>query len=187
MLQNIKIKTIGERLMYKLSILLFSTLLFACSSDSSSSNEDGGAISNNRATAPAFSLPSVKGQNQNNGTVTLAQHKGKVVYLFFIGNTCPPCISKGPNAEQIDLAYADDKVVVLALDVWNGSAGAVSNYISQTGVSFPVLRNAGSTGSAYNASNDYSVVVDKMGKIAYRKSGLDKTAIMNTIDSLLKE
>ncbi len=169
--------------MFFKSALLISISLFllACSSSTDSNNTT--TDPNERSDAADFSL-----QSLDHGMQSLSQYEGKVVYLFFLGFNCPPCISHAPGIEsKIVQKYSSDQVQVLGLDVWDGGNGGLQNFKIQTGVSFPLLVNAGSVGNLYNAFNDYSVVVDKQGRIAYRKGGADFSAITSTIDDLLEE
>jgi hypothetical protein len=56
---------------------------------------------------------------------------------------------------------------VLALDAWNGSATLVQRFIDDTGVTYPVLRQAGLTTSTYGIRYDNYVLVDSRGIVRY--------------------
>jgi hypothetical protein len=58
---------------------------------------------------------------------------------------------------------------VLDVDVWNGSIVQVQGYITVTGATFPVLRDAGYlTGAAYYGMNrDNYLVIDPEGIVRY--------------------
>jgi len=165
--------------MRKLILFTISFLLF-CSENPTDSNT---IIKSERPIAPAFSL-----QSLTHGTQTLEQYKGEVVYLFFLGYNCPPCIGNAPSTQtEIYLNYNKMDVHVLGLDVWNGSFGQLANFQIQTNVSYPLLLNASSVGNEYTAYNDYSVVVDKQGKIAYKSGGVNISEIKSVMDILLSE
>jgi peroxiredoxin len=115
--------------------------------------------------APDFELPDVHGTLH-----ALSDSRGKVVLLDLIGYGCPPCIQSAPAVEQIWKDFKDTGAFqVLALDMWNGSAVSVLGFIDQTGVTFPVLRNAGylQDSSQYGIRFDNYVVVDPGGIIRY--------------------
>lgn len=161
--------------------ILLTFLLIYCS-ESPTQNQNPIIDEGNRSDALEFSL-----QSLSHGTQTLSQYNGKVVYLFFLGYNCPPCIGNAPATQsQIANKYGDD-VQVLGLDVWNGSTGNLTNFQVQTGVTYPLLLNASSVGSDYKAYNDYSVVIDQNGKIAYRGGNVSIPDIQSTIDSLLSK
>ena len=137
--------------------------------------------------APPFTLNTLE-----NGTISLSDFAGKVVYLYFFGYNCPPCIVFGPITEQIHQIYINNpNVVVLGLDVWDGSSAQVLvNFKQPTGVTYPLCLQASSVGGAYGVNVDWNVVVDQNQVIRYtQETSADPAAtaneIINTIDSLL--
>lgn len=64
--------------------------------------------------APDFSAPALDGK----GNVSLAQYRGKVVYLDFWASWCAPCLKAIPEIEAIrkELAGEDFQVVAVNLD-----------------------------------------------------------------------
>ena len=62
---------------------------------------------------------------------------------------------------------------MLALDCWNGNSVSVQSYISATGATYPVLRNAGflQGPNYYNIAYDNYVVVDAQGIVRYTSVG----------------
>lgn len=64
-------------------------------------------------TAPAFSARSLDGE----GTVSLAAHRGKVVYLDFWASWCAPCQAALPALEQLRKEFPADQFQVIAVNV----------------------------------------------------------------------
>ncbi|MCR5886401.1 TlpA family protein disulfide reductase [Hymenobacter sp. J193] len=62
--------------------------------------------------APAFSLRSAQGKS-----VTLADFKGKVVYLDFWYSSCRPCLAEAPAAEKLKKQFLGRDVVFLYISV----------------------------------------------------------------------
>jgi len=71
---------------------------------------DGKAAEN--PTAPDFSLNDING-----GTVSLNQHKGKVVLLDFWATWCPPCRVSIPELVALNNKYKNKGLVILGISV----------------------------------------------------------------------
>jgi peroxiredoxin len=113
--------------------------------------------------APNFELDKLGG-----GKGKLSDHSGKVIYIFWFGYNCPPCVALSPVTKNIVGNYSSSEVKAFGLDVWNGSASQVQNFKSQTGVQYDLLLKAGSTLSAYSAFREGSTVIDQDGVIQYQ-------------------
>jgi hypothetical protein len=92
--------------------------------------------------------------------------------------------------------YAEEPgFVARGMDVWNGSVAQVESFQAQTGILYPLLRNASYVGldaSQFDADRDFYFVVDQAGVIQYRSPGLygnrfNVAAITAAIDLLLAD
>ncbi|MEA1877923.1 MAG: TlpA disulfide reductase family protein [Bacteroidota bacterium] len=63
-------------------------------------------------TAPAWTLPDIDGKN-----TSLADFKGKYVYIDFWATWCGPCLSEIPNYRQLVKDYAGRNVVFISISV----------------------------------------------------------------------
>jgi len=63
--------------------------------------------------APAFALPSLTGE----GTVELARHRGKLVYLDFWASWCAPCLTAIPEIEKLRQEFPADRFQVIAVNL----------------------------------------------------------------------
>ena len=138
-------------------------------------------------TAPDFTVGLLDG-----GTFTLSDHTGKVVFIFFFGNSCPSCIGIGPTIESnIHRAYSSQQdFVAVGLDTWDNSSGesSVSNFQSQTGITFPLAIKAGSVAINYSTTYDRLMVIGPDGVIRHKgtvAASNDVTAAKSTIDTYL--
>ncbi len=133
------------------------------------------------STAKPFTLYTVAGKS-----VSLSDHSGKVIYINWFGNTCPTCLQEG-NDTQTKIAdrYKDQNFVALGIDVWDGSANSVQNFINQTGIRYDCLLNGGSTASDYGVQYQKSTVIDQQGVIQFYDRTNKISAINSTIDGLL--
>ena len=112
---NLCITTLLEAYMRKTYSILF---ILSFSAIGFSQNVTVGEI------APAFSLSAFGG-----GTLSLDDHAGKVRFLNFFGSTWSSCLSEAQRIEtNIWLAFKDQGLQVLGLDVWNGSISNVQNF-----------------------------------------------------------
>lgn len=137
--------------------------------------------------APDFTLESL-----DNGTISLSDYKGKVVYLFFFGYACPFCETHAPDIQsQIYEKYSRDDVQVLGLDIWDGGLSGLASFkATGKGLTFPLLNNASSVKSLYNIPiQDYIVIVNQKGIVAQvhnnYPNNLDISASQKVIDQLL--
>ncbi len=130
--------------------------------DSTNDSEDN---NDNALVAPNFSLSSIDGI-----TVSLSQHKGKVVVLFFLGNTCPSCKGVAPEVQNklVNTYSADNNFVLIGIDQWNGSKASLEGFRSSTNTTFSLLLNGASVANDYNTTYDRLIVIDKEGYIRFK-------------------
>lgn len=194
-MKNSKLQFLNQ-LMTSITIVAFFsmiTILFSsCSGDDSSSTTS--PISNPSPTptpgtankAPDFSLNSSDG-NQ----VKLSDFSGKVVVIFFFGNSCPSCKAAAPSIQsKLAAPYSSNSSYqILGLDQWDGNSASVQSFKIVTGVSFPLLLTASSVATNYKTTYDRLVVIDKSGNIVFSgKQGAssDVDAVKAKVDELLK-
>jgi peroxiredoxin len=185
-----------NHLIKRIHLVLISLLLInvSCSSDSSASatgtptgTGTGTGTGNGTTTkAPDFTLNSL-----DNGQIKLSNYSDKVVVLFFLGSTCPNCISAAPSIQsKLATPYASNSnYAILGLDQWDGNTNAVQSFKNTTGVSFPLLLIASPVAVSYKTTYDRLVVIDKSGNIAFsgtRGAASDVDTVKAKVDELLK-
>lgn len=99
---------------------------------SGETSEDPGALFHIGEAAPALVVPQVGG-----GTIDLANLKGTPVWVNFMGTYCPPCVDEFPLMNGFAARYADDGLVVLAIDVKEEQA-VVAAFAESLGTTFPL-------------------------------------------------
>ena len=92
--------------------------------------------------APALSVPQVGG-----GTIDLANLRGKPVWVNFMGTYCPPCLDEFPLMNGFAARYADDGLVVLAIDV-KEEEGTVAAFAESLSATFPIGLDADGSAQA---------------------------------------
>jgi len=96
--------------------------------------------------APALVVPQVGG-----GTIDLANLRGKPVWVNFMGTYCPPCLDEFPLMNGFAARYADDGLVVLAIDV-KEEEGIVAAFAESLLATFPIgLDSDGSAQARWEA------------------------------------
>jgi cytochrome c biogenesis protein CcmG/thiol:disulfide interchange protein DsbE len=98
------------------------------------------------APAPPLVVPQVGG-----GTIDLANLKGQPVWVNFMGTYCPPCVDEFPLMNGFAVRYADEGLVVLAIDV-REEEGVVAAFADRLGTTFPLGLDAdGSVAADWDA------------------------------------
>jgi thiol-disulfide isomerase/thioredoxin len=96
--------------------------------------------------APALVVPQVGG-----GTIDLAALRGKPVWVNFMATWCPSCQEEFPQMSGFAARYADEGLVVLAIDV-EEEEGTVAAFAQQLGATFPLgLDGDGRVADAWDA------------------------------------
>jgi thiol-disulfide isomerase/thioredoxin len=82
--------------------------------------------------APALVVPQVGG-----GTIDLTNLRGQPVWVNFWATNCPPCLDEFPLMNGFAARYADDGLVILAIDV-KEEEGAVAAFAEGLSATFPL-------------------------------------------------
>ena len=82
--------------------------------------------------APALVVPQVGG-----GTIDLAALRGKPVWVNFMQTTCEPCIDEFPLMNGFAARYAEDDLVIVAIDI-REDEGDVAAFASSLNATFPL-------------------------------------------------
>ncbi len=119
--------------------------------------------------APDFSLPNI----ESNSKVSLGQHNGKPVLVFFWATWCSFCEAEAPTLQMIYESYHADGLEILAVDVGE-SAGQARSYKKFHSLSYPMLDDAGEDVAAkYQVTSlPRLFFIDPSGKISYIGVGL---------------
>lgn len=122
--------------------------------------------------APGFTLP-VVGSNE---TVSLKQHRGKVVLLDFWATWCPPCREQMPAVQHLadDESLSDDLAILsVNTDEGGNRTAKVQRYLDTNGYTFTTVLDDGRAMSAYAVSHlPTLIVITPDGEIYHRDSGV---------------
>lgn len=127
------------------------------------------AVKEDPPVAPDFNLKDLKGNN-----ITLSSYEGKVLILNFWATWCPPCRAEIPDLIEVYDEYKAKGLEILGISVDQVSPKQVSNFVERNRMNYPVAM----------ATNDFfrnypppqaiptTLVIDRNGKIQYKKVGL---------------
>lgn len=114
----------------------------------------------------------LKFKDQKGEVVTLADLKGKVVFLNFWATWCPPCLAEMPSINKLyELHKNNSDVVFIMLDADQNFAKA-HDYMTRRSYTMPVYQMASSVPEQiFAGSLPTTVVFDKQGRLSFRHEG----------------
>lgn len=123
--------------------------------------------------APGFALPDLRRPAQS---ITLADYRGRLVYLDFWASWCGPCRRSFPVLEQLYGEFADRGFTVLAINLDEDTADA-HDFLQRYPVSYPLLLDPqGRTPALYDIKGmPTAFLVDRSGVIRHVHEGFRKS------------
>ena len=123
--------------------------------------------------APAFSAPGLGG-----GTVSLAAHRGKVVYLDFWASWCGPCAKSLPALDQLRKEFAPGDFQIVAVNLDRNPAVA-AKFLKQRPVGYPsAIDPKGSLPARFGVeAMPTSFLIDREGVVQYVHRGFRDTDV----------
>ncbi len=127
-------------------------------------------------TAPDFSLPDLQGS-----AFTLSQFRGRPVLINFWTTWCPYCREEIDALEKTHHRYADQGVVVLAVDVQE-KAETVISFAQELDLTLPILldQDASTVRSYSTMVIPTSFFVDQQGVVSFIHTGPLTEEIIDT-------
>ncbi len=140
--------------------------------------------------APDFELSNAAGQK-----VTLAQYRGKVVFLNFWATWCEPCKEEMPSMERLYQKMKGRPFEILAVSLDTKAESVVPAFFEKTKISlsFPILTGQGQeiAKQKYQTTGvPESFIIDADGKVIKHVIGSyewDSAQIMDYFETLIKE
>ena len=139
-------------------------------------NDDGGS---NLVAAPDFSMETTSGVKLESSL-----YRGKNLIIWFFGSGCPPCRSVGPTVESdIYQAFKDnDKFAMIGGDQWDRSDATVDDFADDTGLTFPLGRQASSIARSFGTTYDRFVIINSDGDIVFKSTNRVSNHIDEAVD-----
>lgn len=126
----------------------------------------------NKHSAVNVDLASIKFKDSKGNTVTLADLKGKIIFLNFWATWCPPCLAEMPSINKFYEQFKDDKEVVFLMIDADGDFPKAQAYLDRKKYKFSVYTFASDLPKTiFKGSLPTTVVFDKQGRIAMNGEG----------------
>ncbi len=107
----------------------------------------------------------------NGNPHTLAEYKGKVIFINFWATWCGPCLGDMPDIQKFYDIYKNNPNVQFLI-ISNQPSTEITNFIKKTNYTFPIFQAAGSPTILATNTIPTSYLIDKNGKIIFKKIGV---------------
>ena len=118
--------------------------------------------------APEFRLSTVDGKQ-----ISLSDFRGKIVMVHFWATWCPPCVEEIPTLERVYRSFLGKDFELLAVNVDEGGAEAVTSFMQRNRLTLHVLLNpGGSVAKSYGTFKlPETYILDRNGIVRYKVIG----------------
>ena len=134
------------------------------------------------ATAPATvevgaMMPSYAAEMLDGSTFDIAQERGNVVFLNLWANWCGTCRYEIPELEKLHKEHAPQRFKVVGVSVDEGGDQVVRDFVAEEKVSYPIVLDPQSKLAVIldTVILPTSVIVDRSGKVVWKKLGVVST------------
>jgi len=132
---------------------------------------------------PAYSAPLLDGAE-----LDIAKEKGNVVLLNVWATWCGPCRAEIPELEKMHKAHASDGFKVVGVSLDEGGVDGVKEFVKQHEMTYPIALDPDShlTTLFHTAVIPTTVLIDRSGKIVWKKYGMIEAGDKTLADALQK-
>ena len=127
------------------------------------------AVKEDPPVAPDFTLKDLNGKK-----ISLSDYEGKVLFLNYWATWCPPCRVEIPDFIEVYNAYKDKGLEILGVSLDQIGADQVSKFAERFKMNYPVAMATKDLFRNYPPPQAIptTIVIDRNGKIQYRKVGM---------------
>jgi thiol-disulfide isomerase/thioredoxin len=122
--------------------------------------------------------------------ISLADLRGKVVWVDFWASWCPPCQAETPVLREVEVRHRDDGLAMVGVSVQESSADDVRRHVRTYGIEYPIVADL--TGSIFRTWRVYGLptqfLLDRNGTIrAVVQGPVDAETAESLVAPLLAE
>ena len=130
-------------------------------------------------------LTSIKFKDAKGQTVSLADLKGKVIFLNVWATWCPPCLAEMPSIHRFYKQFEGDKDLVFLMVDADGDFKKAQAYMDRKRYQLPVYTFASNIpANIFKGSLPTTVVFDKQGRISFQGKVLRTIRVRNLLTLL---
>ena len=118
--------------------------------------------------APAFTLPNIAG-----GESSLADYRGKVIFLNFWATWCKPCEEEMPSMQTLYEEHGGEAFEIVAISLDSGKSKVVEEFVKEYALTFTILHDRrGKIKDLYKTTGvPETFIIDQNGVIAEKAWG----------------
>ena len=136
--------------------------------------------------APDFTLPALGG-----GNISLADYRGKVVFLNIWATWCPPCRKEMPSMQKMYEHFKGKDFEMLTISI-DENQSLVAPFMKELGLTFPVVFDpAQKVASQYKITGvPETYIIDKTGVVTHHLLGpgeWDNPGIISAFEGFVKK
>jgi thiol-disulfide isomerase/thioredoxin len=110
--------------------------------------------------------------NVSGADINLSSLKGKVVFLNFWATWCPPCIAEMPGINELHKQFLNRTDVVFVVVDADGDLNKSGTFLRTHGYNLPLyIFASGSVSNLFTDTLPSTLIIDREGKIVFRKTG----------------
>jgi thiol-disulfide isomerase/thioredoxin len=131
-------------------------------------------IKHNKEAKPANSLAlNFSFVDENGKAVSVADLKGKVVFINFWASWCPPCRAEMPSINAMYNKLKDDDRFVFLFVSEDDNLATAKAYMQKNKFTLPILNSSGAIpAEMYNGTLPTTTILDKEGNIVMMHEGM---------------
>jgi len=162
--------------------LLSGILLLSCKAPEGGAARAGDA--KELKPAPDLVLAKVDGS----GTLSLAEHKGKVVLVDLWATWCGPCIKELPHLQALSEKFGAEDFLMLGIVLESGDTEEIRAFVAEKEVRYPQVLGEDGTKESFGPFLGYPTkyLIDRDGRVVKRYFGMVGDELAADVEKLIQ-